>query len=511
MLSSKIKKICILSLSSGILGEDMVRHELQLGLQRLKAMGLEVVFGEHALKGCNYLLEHPQERAEDLIRAFESDADMILCAIGGEDTYRLTPFLFEDERLAKALKPKVFLGFSDTTWNHFMLNKLGLKTFYGVAFLSDICELSMTMLPYTERYFQELITTGTIACIEPAFHYYKAREDFSLAAMGVAMEKFADQGFRSLRGAKRFVGKIFGGCIDSLYDFFNNQRFEDTVAVAKKYELFPSVAFWHKRILLLESSEELADGARYRRFLEALKQTGIFTVLSGVLVGKPMDNCYSEEYNAALLDVIDNVDLPIVTNLNVGHCTPRCIVPFNEDCVVDVETQKISFIHYRKAVAADLEKLCGLYAAVKQDLLKRGIDQWDELYPDKEDIAQDVFKRKLVVGDLAGRIILAYTINKECDEAYGTASWMAQTDNWRILHRLVVDPAYQGLGLAKMVLANIFVELRSEAVDFLRLDVFLNNPAACALYRNCGFSLCGYADWRKGRFALMEKDLRDDD
>lgn len=34
-----------------------------------------------------------------------------------------------------------------------------LKTFYGQAFLPDVCELEEDMLPYTKSYFKELIET----------------------------------------------------------------------------------------------------------------------------------------------------------------------------------------------------------------------------------------------------------------------------------------------------------------------------------------------------------------
>lgn len=37
-------KVAIVSLSSGILGEFEVRHELELGIKRLKDLGLEPVF-----------------------------------------------------------------------------------------------------------------------------------------------------------------------------------------------------------------------------------------------------------------------------------------------------------------------------------------------------------------------------------------------------------------------------------------------------------------------------------
>ena len=37
-----------------------------------------------------------------------------------------------------------------------MLHKVGLPTFYGQAFLSDVCEISREMLPYTRQYFETL-------------------------------------------------------------------------------------------------------------------------------------------------------------------------------------------------------------------------------------------------------------------------------------------------------------------------------------------------------------------
>lgn len=53
--------------------------------------------------------------------------------------------LFDNNELEKVVTQKIFLGFSDTTINHFMLHKVGIKTFYGQAFLPDVCELSKDM------------------------------------------------------------------------------------------------------------------------------------------------------------------------------------------------------------------------------------------------------------------------------------------------------------------------------------------------------------------------------
>ena len=40
-----------------------------------------------------------------------------------------------------------------------------------------------------------------------------------------------------------------------------------------------------------------------------------------------MDETFYDDYKEALLDIIDS-NIPIVYNLNVGHATPRAIVPF---------------------------------------------------------------------------------------------------------------------------------------------------------------------------------------
>ena len=102
-----VSTIGIVSLSSGIIGEDFVKHEVDLGVQRLKNLGLNPTFLPHSLKGLDFIKDHPEARAEDLIHAFSDDSiDMILCTIGGDDTYRLLPYLFENDQLQKVIKQK---------------------------------------------------------------------------------------------------------------------------------------------------------------------------------------------------------------------------------------------------------------------------------------------------------------------------------------------------------------------------------------------------------------------
>ncbi len=339
-----IKNIAIVSLSSGIIGEDFVRHEVAIGLKRLAGYNVNVRFMPHARSGLAFVHENPKRRAEDLINAFlDDEIDMILCATGGDDTYRLLPYLFENNELQRAVRNKIFLGFSDTTMNHFMLHKVGLNTFYGQAFLPDICELSEEMLPYSRRYFEELIRTGTIGRIEPSAVWYSERTGWGEDQIGIDMPAHRNDGFELLQGPSRFEGRILGGCIDSMYDIFNSDRYPDTVQLCEKYAIFPNAEAWRGYILLLETSEEKPSPELYRKMLIVLKERGIFESVNGVLMGKPQDETYFGEYKRIIVEVVGNPALPIVANINIGHATPRCIIPLGVPAVVDADDQSITF------------------------------------------------------------------------------------------------------------------------------------------------------------------------
>ena len=156
------------------------------------------------------------------------------------------------------------------------------------------------------------------------------------------MESYINKGFELINGEPVFEGQILGGCLESIFDIFNNSRFEDTVSMCKKYDLFPSLKEWRNKILL-ETSEEKPTPLLYRQMIHTLQQFGIFDLVSGILIGKPQNEIYYDEYKVILLEEISNKELPIVCNINIGHATPRCIIPFGVDAKVDVVQQIIRF------------------------------------------------------------------------------------------------------------------------------------------------------------------------
>lgn len=188
-----------------------------------------------------------------------------------------------------------------------------------------------------------MITSGSIKEIRPSPVWYEERSSFGIDQIGTPLKSHPDHGFELLQGNPVFTGEILGGCIDSMYDMFNPGRYADMPLLCQKYELFPKTEEWSGKILLLESSEEKMSPSKYRKAIEALKEAGIFHVISGILMGKPMDETYTQEYKQILTDVINNPRLPILCNVNIGHAQPRCIIPFGVPATVDANSQVIRF------------------------------------------------------------------------------------------------------------------------------------------------------------------------
>lgn len=338
-------KIAIVSLSKGILGMPFCKHELEIAVKRLKEFGLEPVIMPNALKDMKYIEEHPEARASDLKQAFmDNSIKGIIAAIGGDDTYKTIPYLMDDNEFIEAVKrnPKIFTGFSDTTNNHLMLNKIGLSTFYGPCLLVDIAELDSDMLPYTKEYFKKYFMNETSYEIISSPIWYSDRESYGVEQIGKPRIAHKEtHGLETINGSGKVTGKLYGGCIESIYDAFTGKTFKEEPSVYEKYQIFPTEEEWKEKILFLETSELRSMPEELEKMLLEFKKRKIFSLVRGIIVGKPMDEKYYEEYKEVYKKVFSDLETPILYNVNFGHSVPRCIIPYDAEATIDYDNKRI--------------------------------------------------------------------------------------------------------------------------------------------------------------------------
>ena len=162
-------------------------------------------------------------------------------------------------------------------------------------------------------------------------------------------------------------------------------------------------------------------------------------------------------------------------------------------------------IEYRQANLNDLQDINLLVQNAIHVMEDDHIDQWDELYPTKEDFENDIISGDLYVGILEDKIAVVFALNQECDEDYQNGEWEYPERPYYVIHRLCVNPVFRNRGVAARTIHYIERLLKGRDVQAVRLDVFSNNPYSQRLYAKAGYVKTGVVEWRKGKFYLMEK------
>jgi ribosomal protein S18 acetylase RimI-like enzyme len=164
----------------------------------------------------------------------------------------------------------------------------------------------------------------------------------------------------------------------------------------------------------------------------------------------------------------------------------------------------------RLAAADDLSALMELVQRVVQLMRAAGNLQWDESYPNDAVFQRDIDLEQLWVAEvdtsLAG--VAAITTDQEPD--YTQVGWDIDEPSI-VVHRLAVDPAFRGAGVARALMQkaeDVAVERR---ISVLRVDTNTQNEATQRLFPKLGYALSGeiILQIRPGlRFFCYEKRLR---
>ena len=155
----------------------------------------------------------------------------------------------------------------------------------------------------------------------------------------------------------------------------------------------------------------------------------------------------------------------------------------------------------------DLGIVMSIFTDAINEMNSKGIYQWDSIYPTRNTLEEDIKKKQLYIGIYEGTVVSTYVLNQEYDEQYANGAWKYPNSTYYVVHRLCVNPLFQNKGIGTLTMLHIENEVKKMGVDTIRLDAFTLNPYAVKMYEKLGYSKVGLANWRKGKFYLMEKKI----
>ena len=160
----------------------------------------------------------------------------------------------------------------------------------------------------------------------------------------------------------------------------------------------------------------------------------------------------------------------------------------------------------RKAVANEAPIIWEILAAAIERRKADGSDQWQDGYPNKAVVADDLSKQYGYVL-VEGKTIIGYCALILNDEpAYKTieGQWFSNED-FIVIHRIAIAPEYLGKGLVQTMLTYIEELAKEQDIHSLRADTNFDNAAMLHLLQKMGDHYCGEVMMRGGKRKAFEK------
>jgi ribosomal protein S18 acetylase RimI-like enzyme len=161
----------------------------------------------------------------------------------------------------------------------------------------------------------------------------------------------------------------------------------------------------------------------------------------------------------------------------------------------------------RQATCEDVDGVLALVRDCVDHMRRNGIEQWDDAYPDRTTIEADARRCEAFVATLETGLVGYVALGERQDPEYAQVPWEFTVGPTVVIHRLMVDPAYQGRGFAKVFMAFAEKQALTSGYRTVRLDAFVGNPRALRLYQGLGYREAGTIEHRTGQFRCFEREL----
>lgn len=266
---------------------------LQRGVRALERAGFNVIVDPEIDRPALFIRAEDERRAENLMGMWlDPRVDAIIASTGGYGAVRLLPHL---EPAIFASNPKPFVGYSDITALHlWLMRQAKLRSFHGPT----VDDLVPSVRDAT---MASLLTALTTPCPSTKLGRELAR--------GVV--------------PGRATGRLVGG---------NLSLVQQTIGTSYQIDLDDAILF----------VEETRDPMSVvDEHLVHLRAAGLLEKVKGIVFGQlSLDRSEEDEFENFLLDLIADLEVPVLMDFPAGHENPNLTIPFGTTVDLVVEEQR---------------------------------------------------------------------------------------------------------------------------------------------------------------------------
>jgi muramoyltetrapeptide carboxypeptidase len=270
----------------GVVAPSYAPHSgwLLRGARAMKEAGYKVILEPEISRARLFTQAEDRKRARNLTEIWTNpDVKAVVCGTGGYGAVRILPYLDAD---VFRRNPKAFVGYSDITALHlWMMRRAGLRVFHGPT-LDDLSprredpSLSSFLTALTTPRPECPLGSGTARAVRPG----------------------------------RATGRLTGGNLSLVQQ-----------SIGTPYEIDTRDA-----ILFLEEIHDPMSVCDER--LLHLRAAGLLRHVRGIVFGQlSLDRSEEDEFEDFLLDLVSDLDVPILMDFPAGHENPNLTLPLGTE------------------------------------------------------------------------------------------------------------------------------------------------------------------------------------
>ncbi|MBQ8205321.1 MAG: GNAT family N-acetyltransferase [Alistipes sp.] len=163
----------------------------------------------------------------------------------------------------------------------------------------------------------------------------------------------------------------------------------------------------------------------------------------------------------------------------------------------------------RLAEVSDVDAIMTIVGQAQQALAELGIDQWQDGYPSRQAILDDIACNVGYVAVEDNRVIGYAAIVLTGEEAYkqiDANEWNTSND-YVVVHRLCVSSSVRRSGIAIRLMHHAAMLARERSFSAFRIDTHRGNIRMLAMLQKLGFKPTGIIHYDSGERVAYDLDL----
>ncbi len=299
--------------SDGITKEEKIK-KLEEAIKQLNELGYQVIESESVRKSEKGRSTSAKQRAKEFMQLLENkDVKLILFASGGDFLDEMLDYL--DWEKIKEMKPKWMQGYSDITGINFLFNTiLEIPSMY----CQTVKDYAMRPLYRNLKDAIEIVSGNEIT--QTSFEKYEIKNEEVEENPNATYNLTEKVEWKNLTGEQKIImqGRALGGCLDCIQSIFGT-KYDNIKEYIKKHREEGVIWF-------LECFE--VGTATLTRWLWQMKNAGYFEYCKGIIFGRPLfvRNDYDITFNEAVLETLGDLNIPIITDADIGHVSPQLAI-----------------------------------------------------------------------------------------------------------------------------------------------------------------------------------------